>query len=408
MLTWLHHRLTRDDGVSLVEMMVAVFILGLTLAALASTTITALAAVSSNELLVRATALGNESIEHMKGTPWDETGFYTGDAFAPAPWPAPDANTVYLPGSRAASGASCESAVPPKPYCAGVIRDGISYTIVNEIIWVDDPSATPTDPQDYKNLVTTVTWSDKGTSRQVRSESLRSPTPAEKNPDILVPTVEVSPDLAQIDASGATSQPVTVTATMNLAADSVALSYDTRSGATGPGPMAPANAEKTVWTYTVSSGEQFSNGRSEFFIEVTAPNQVPNPTATTNALFLQPLDVTATGISVSPNPIKVFSSRALKCSPTSVLVHIDGMSGAIDNHQVLVSWTNDPGSGSANHVTDTTTGAQFRIDLPAGQKFNDTSTRISVQASRTLAEDPTLDATDSDNKDFAVQAGGSC
>lgn len=145
----------QDDGVSLVEMMVAVMILAIVLTALASASITALAGVRTAEGQVGANQLASEVLERLQSSPWASVA-----PVAPA--------TSYTTTPQTTT------------------RGGYTYTSSVVVRWVDDPcnGSTPaTATQDYLSLDATVTWQiGAGPTRTLRAEALRVPTYAEKTP----------------------------------------------------------------------------------------------------------------------------------------------------------------------------------------------------------------------------------
>lgn len=159
MPTFFRRRLAGDDGISLVEVLVALAIVALVMAALTSSLFTALASSRAAQDQVNAAQRINEVVENLLGRPLAEV--------APA---AHDGVTA--------------------PAYPSVTRRGVSYTIAAEVRWVDDPcngSAAPAagaaDPRkDYLRMGVTVSWAAGGTPRSLDTAMLRAPTPVEQRP----------------------------------------------------------------------------------------------------------------------------------------------------------------------------------------------------------------------------------
>lgn len=156
MPTRLHRRLAEDDGISLVEMLVALAIVGLAMAAMTSSIFTALASSRAAQDQVDAAQRINEVMEDLLRRPLAE--------IAPATH-----NGV------------------TNPAYAAVTRRGSTYTVATEVAWVDDPcngSAAPAagaaDPRmDYLRLQVSVAWTVGGTPRSLDAAMLRAPAPAD-------------------------------------------------------------------------------------------------------------------------------------------------------------------------------------------------------------------------------------
>src|SRR5687768_65177 len=83
MFAWFRQRLRAEEGISLIEMLVSILLMGLVLAALGSTLFATMAAARQNEGTTKATALATQSLENLQALPWDSVGFYSNDG-APA------------------------------------------------------------------------------------------------------------------------------------------------------------------------------------------------------------------------------------------------------------------------------------------------------------------------------------
>lgn len=156
MPTRLLRRLAGDEGISLVEMLFAVVIIGVAMVAMTSSIFTALASSRAAQDQVDAAQRINEVMEDLLRRPLAEVAPATHDGVT---------TPVYDP----------------------VTRRGATYTVEARAAWVDDPcngSAAPaagaSDPRmDYLRLQVTVSWTVGGTPRSLDAVMLRAPAPAD-------------------------------------------------------------------------------------------------------------------------------------------------------------------------------------------------------------------------------------
>jgi len=384
-LSWLRRRLAHEDGISLVEMMIAMLIIAVAFAAMASATITSLTAINSDEQLVRATALANEMTEHLHGSEWEETGFYAAD-FAPA---SPPAGTVLLSGGRAASALPCEQIVPPLPSCT-VTRDGVTYDASTEISWVDDASDgtggsdQDSNTRDYKRFVTTLDWQSRRGSRQMRFEALRAPNARERPAGaftVLFTTLE--PDQVDLDPANDTNvQQIAFEAMTSLEATTVYLEYVNRDGTLRQLPM--VSSDQRVWTHTIlPGGDTFANGETAFTVRATNATGVVR-TAQKRALFVHAVQILS--VSVNQNPINVKNINSRLCGDLAVTVDVRGVA---TSDSVSATWNNGgPATAALSPVAPTPDGAQFKIVYPGNgntHKFttaNNGTSQLTITATR--------------------------
>ena len=164
----------RDDGLTLVELLVALFIVMLAFAALASTVIASFSAIRSNESRVVATALGNELIEEMSTMPWQLLGSYKGDLADLAGQEDVLADGLDLQEGEFEGEVLVEisDAHPAIPEPLDVIpRDGREYQVERYVTWHVDAGA------NVKRMIVIITWGTDGSERALRTEGLRSPDP---------------------------------------------------------------------------------------------------------------------------------------------------------------------------------------------------------------------------------------
>lgn len=147
-------RLRRDfsneDGVSLVEMLVSLLIIGIVLSALANTLISSSASARQNEGLTLATQVATEEVENLQALPWNKVGLYAGDPgyTATALGGRP---TVTIP---AASPRDPLVPYPSKTINRGMPAPGRSYVVQTEVVWRR--------ANRYKEFRVRVSWTQNG------------------------------------------------------------------------------------------------------------------------------------------------------------------------------------------------------------------------------------------------------
>ncbi|MDP9406285.1 MAG: type II secretion system GspH family protein [Actinomycetota bacterium] len=364
MLARLRRRLAGDDGISLVEMIVAIGLVAVVLLALMSSTITALAAIRGNERQVRATALVNEILENLQALDFERAGLYDAEVashFGPTTTEFEGEDLVILPDE-----ATRDALIPyPAGLAAGgaavnpVKRDGVAYDVETVITWVDEASdgVGPADadgPKDIKRFVAMVTWQHNGGPRTLRTEALRAPTPDDKRL-----TTVIEPDRIPITdpPDGRNVNAFTVRAFTRERASSVTLRFPLRGGGTFTVGMAPS-ADRRTWTYTVNAGaHQFANGEALFnFTAVEVDGDTV--TATDRALFLHDLELDDEDIVVSRDPLAVVLAPRRSC-PFTLTVEVQG---AVTSDSVRAKWFPAPSDERAVPVLEpTTSGARFRL-----------------------------------------------
>ncbi|MGI8575654.1 MAG: type IV pilus modification PilV family protein [Egibacteraceae bacterium] len=380
MMTWLRLRLEREDGISLVEMLVAMFILAISLSAMASTLIASLASIHKSELETRATALGTELIEHLQGTRWADVGFYAGDFSS-----TPPARTVLLPGTRSPAAApsdpGCETLVPPLPSCMGVERDGIDYALSTDVRWVDDAadgtgaSDADGDTNDYKHLRVTVTWQTPTGARDLVVEGRRAPNAIEDPLGVFeVQLVSITDKALLRDTPSITTthlendEPVTLGVRTPVPATTVKAEFETYDPTTGSYATKTVfflnpSGDKIEWERTIAAGDyQFPNGETLFTITAENIGTGESVQAIGRVLFYLPLDVGAP--SISSNPIQVDGTGAL-CNALTFDVEVQGV---VSSDSVEATWypTTPPTPGTALTVVDTTVeGVRYTHTFPA-------------------------------------------
>ena len=176
--------MSHEDGLSLIEMMVAILVLGVALTAFAQVLMGSLRATREARDTQIVTAASMELIEEMLALPWSEAALYEGEiSAAPSTWSARlDSATVFdgealitRPGP--VDDASRHPAVPHPSQTE--VRDGVEYTFDVYPVWVDRSQAAD-DIDDTKRFVVVASWDDPVRGPQVLETSAeRAPSQAE-------------------------------------------------------------------------------------------------------------------------------------------------------------------------------------------------------------------------------------
>jgi Tfp pilus assembly protein PilV len=374
MLTAIRRRLRQEDGISLIEMMVALLIVGFVMFALTATMVTALASVRQNEGLTAAVALANEVIEDLHAMPYGWAVLEPADAAA---LPGVADNRFESQHLALVNEATSPHAQIPAAQQT-VSRGGRSYTVRRYITWGEGVDS-------YKRFVVMVTWSEQGVDRVHRSEAYRTPGANDQSEVfIYIASVEPGTRTVPLDPAGYNSVPLTIRAFTVLPRASVLISYETRTPEGGrlvverfmtPGPGGRA------WSHTIASGQRmFPNGRVTFTVSTQPPSEdlgfeyVP---ATESIVFLHDLALAAPPAGGQPLAIEGGSGPIATCEGVieqdlAVDLHIKGAWTITDD--VNVSWTG-PGAGQvlATPVDPTLEGYGYRAVVPAGTAFAGTS-----------------------------------
>lgn len=385
----MHARLTalRTDerGFTLVEMMVAILLLAIIFTAMVSVIITSLTAMQRDEQRVRATQLVQEELERLRAIEWDCAAFDASD---------PDYVSTYN-GNETVSldPAECsDPTISPDPSARVRTVDGIDYTVVPHVYWMDDPedgtdaAGTDTDPQDYKEFAVEVTWTLRGQTYTYANTTTRAPT-----------IVEVPLEMATTSGFEITSlvvDPTSVTTSGGATTTAVLVTVETSEPATlvqltvaAPSSFATTSLTDISagagrrWRLTIPAGSTaFPNGDHEFVI--TATSTLGSDTAAQTVTFAEAPAVTPVTINaplLSPAaPICVANSKKAHQSVT-VTVDIDGVSAS---DEVDLSWTDRSGSAPVSYIASTATGARFTATIPASTTFNSSTTTLTIDARR--------------------------
>ena len=373
--------LAEDDGISLVEILVSIVILGVALAAFAATAIQSLTTITRDEQYVRANQLASDELEGLRALQWDAVGFYANDPGYTAT-AGDGAQTVTLGSSRPPGAGGL---LPTQT----ITRDGIAYTVDVEIVWLDDPNspappAVDPDPKDYKELRTTLTWSVQGRDFEVHQRSTRRPTTDEVGLDAVpdcvpgeITSFAVSPSTVRLDATGGLDDAISVVVT--TCSESTTVTLD-------PSPRAPMSLtevpgsdgkEWTTGAFTVGTNG-FSLGAHTW--GVSAHSSHGTATESTTVEFVEASTQTLAVLSLDITPGLCVKNNDRLHRPTTLRATV---TGAQMTDQLVFSWTAEAGSISAGPGTDLGGGqASFVATMPTSAKLEEGNTTITVTLTR--------------------------
>lgn len=172
MFAWVRHRLRDDEGISLVEVLVSIMLVGLILAALGSTLTTSMASARQSEGLTHANALANQEFERLQGLEWPKLGLSSAAAnyTSTAVFGSLTLHTVSN-GTAPNDGLVLPATVTP---VQTVTRAGRVYTIRRAVVWrcnqaaETSPSGCPANQPRYKQYRVQVDWTEGTANRTIR------------------------------------------------------------------------------------------------------------------------------------------------------------------------------------------------------------------------------------------------
>ena len=379
MLTALRRRLAADDGVSLVEMLVAVFVVGLVLAAMVSTTITSLAAASRDEQRVRVTAVANRALEELQSLPWDRTGLYPSD-----PGFVAQLEAGFPTVSLAMPGGVRDPLVPLPTETLAPPANGVPITLRRHVAWVDSPVDgvginpagcppaggydTDCDIRDSKRLVVELSWTSRDRTQSMRVEGLRSPTPEER---ALSPfshqLTQLAPSVVLLDADNRNLSPIQIQTVTSQPATSVTASYRVLDASNGTVTVTEfltnTNAGRT-WQSTIPAGaRRWTNGEELFTFVATGTGGAQEVIAG-RVLFVR--DVALISVTSAPATLRIGAGGEL-CGDATLTATVEGVTAS---DFVSGTWmTSAYPTEAFEFFSPTLAGAVFTLVVPDGTVF---------------------------------------
>ena len=293
MLGRIRRRLEGEGGITLVEMLIAIIVLGLILTGLATTLMASLVSLHSDELRVRSTQLANQVVEDLQAAPWDQVGFYEDDTGYQAEFDGQDTVTL---------GSERNGNAGPVPQRL-IERSDVEYTVTTNITWVEGSGE---GEARMKAFDVHLAWEERGSPRNHSVRAVRSPTPSEvavdedDEPDEFMitsfsvnprPVPLQSPDntAGEIKVRLRTSQPADHVVQPTLAIEGAGGAVDVTWGSFEEDDSVDDAPDGTAWTLTIPPGEgQFEPGAYEFIAEAASATE--SDQAVETVWFVYPSD----------------------------------------------------------------------------------------------------------------------
>lgn len=378
-----------EEGISLVEMLVAILVLGIIMAAMAQSLVGSLRSAQAQERQVHATSLTRQLIEEARGVPWPQLGICEDDVAATFPagtFEYPDGSVeVVVPISMT------DDACDPLSSAAiraveTIERNGVAYTVRTVITWHDDPldddaSGNDSDPDDLKRVLVQADWEHRGTPRMSTIESFVSednfspPLVAEVLHADGKPYTYLESYAGGTD-DGLTQTPVVLRVTAAVPQSGIEARWQNADGGTIVRGM--ESSDKIVWTHTIPKGDpdfeanRLSNG--EIVFEFTAREAATARATTTFGRGLFLIEPSAVGVSqerltgASGAAIEVIQvvadSRQICDVPLRLSVFAEGL---LRSDFVTVVWTDGLGQQEMQAAPEGAgpSGSTFSSEVPA-------------------------------------------
>jgi prepilin-type N-terminal cleavage/methylation domain-containing protein len=265
----------QSGGFTLIEMLAALAISAIAVAALAGGLAAALKLSGLQKVRTQGNEIATQAIEDLQRLDYDHLGICV-----PAPGTAPAGLTApaYLANCSSPSyGEPCTPTVGQVPATSyACARLNISYQVRRYVAWEDAAHSS-------KRLAVVVDWTDQAGNHQVTQQSsLRSPdqgsvvglaSPAFTTTSVLVAGTAAGPtNPVKLDAGGVTQTPITFQATTTGLADSVFASFLTR-GVTGSvaATLELGGSGAGSWSVTLPAGsDQFLFGSGTQYVTFVA------------------------------------------------------------------------------------------------------------------------------------------
>ena len=317
-----------DDGLTIVELLIALFVVMIVFAGLAATMVASFSSIRNTEARVRAVALANELVEEMASAPWAQLGMELAADSVDDPNDFEGEVPVLLDASSNPLLPSA-STLPQT-----IVRDGHAYRVERWVTWAEEDG----EPELLKRIVAIVEWDVGSDTMSVRSDTLRAPDPLDAF-DLEV-SVTATSDYPVAGSTAMDLRPkdhgeyplhnarsFDVTATLGIVESTVVLRFPNRDGdlQTIVGPSADEGESERTWTIPVNS-HRFRHGPTAFTVYATGPDgQLASSTATMR--FYQPLEIQEPEVRQHGDPVSVVTvdTTGEPCGPVTVEVDVEGM-----------------------------------------------------------------------------------
>lgn len=385
-----------DGGFSLVELMVAMLILGVVLSAMASALINFSVTSVTNERRVQATALLTQLHEQLQSIPWDRAFIYEDEASALAeigldtsvdPWRLDGERLVVEPGPEECDPADDDPdcgrrSFVPKATDKVEVGDR-DYEVFQAVTW--DP--TIGDGFAVKRFTTMVRWEVRGEYIEQTFESTRAATMAEIGdsdlPDVL--SLMVAPGIVELDDDGRNLSDITVRVVFSRGMLGSELSYPAiMADGEGPTPqkmsMVPTDVDEDSVPYAF---EATIDASSEVFLpaeqdlEVKGTDAAGDVFASRTVQFVLASDgppapsIRPTSVSVSRTQVEVGTNGQADgklCHALTIRVRVDNVAGGETPGTVTANYLDRTGAGASMPPLTTITGSndEFVYTFPRG------------------------------------------
>lgn len=260
-----------EGGFTLVEMTVALVVVSIVLAALATALVSGMVAANAAELRTRAVQLAAKYVEADQSVNWKYLGhrstdlvgqnFYNGESIVRLAADVDSSTVSDIPTSGPVS----------------VSYAGSTFQVQTYITWAGSSTTSPNDGSTYaaKRITIIVTWTPRDGTQSVTTVALRAPSAAEMAP----PSTAITPLVIKsgyaspaqtLTSTGTTSTPVVITATTNQLASTVVATYQLADG-TQQQLALTGDGLGTTWSGTLAAGAgPFAAGTLPITITATA------------------------------------------------------------------------------------------------------------------------------------------
>lgn len=380
-------RFADDEGISLVEMLVAILVLAVVMGAMVQSLATSFFSVQRQELHVHATALAAELVESAVSLPWGVIGLCKTAADQQYPTGKVDGeDVVVFPQTDDVCNAAGGPPIVPVDTYVRPLGTGVQYNVKTAVTWHDDvqdddASGDPNTPQDLKRIRVTVSWFARGEPVSYTAETVRAPGGTQVG---LLTRVEHDAGAGFTyldDALTTTLSPVDLRLFAGEPQSAVSVSWQTTDDSNGDGvrdtvtrAMTNPSSDRVTWHFPIPpGGEDFivnklPNAEVLFTFTATAPNG-DAAVVVDRGLFLiekgTPGELEGhhvESISVVPTDRIVVKGGAL-CHPFAIDTHVRG---ALGSDPVTVSWSTGPSPSGMEATGSTVEGASFRASYGSG------------------------------------------